>query len=277
MITLNDKTTIPQLGFGTYLVQPEETAAAVSSALEVGYRHIDTAQMYENEAGVGAAVAASGLPRDELYLTSKLSNAAHRPDDVRRTFGETLDRLRVDYLDLFLIHWPLPSRYDGDFVSTWKAMTELVADGRLRSAGVSNFEPGHLERIIGETGVAPAVNQIEAHPYFPNTAAREASLAHGIKVEAWGPLAQGAVLHDETIAKIAAAHGRAASQVVLRWHIQRGDIIFPKSMRPERMRENFALFDFVLTDREMATIDALDKGAIGRVGPNPGTFDWIPS
>jgi len=277
MIPLRDGTTIPQLGFGTYLVEPSETTATVAAALEIGYRHIDTAQMYENEAEVGDAVAASGLPRAELYLTSKLSNAAHRPDDVRRTFDETLAKLKVDYLDLFLMHWPLPTRYDGDFVSTWKAMTDLLADGRLRSVGVSNFEPAHLDRIIDETGVVPVVNQIEVHPYFPNTAAREASLAHGIKVEAWGPLGQGAVLRDETIAEIGRAHGKSVPQVTLRWHIQRGDVIFPKSTHPDRMRENFALFDFTLSTAEMAAIDALDRGESGRVGAHPDTFDWIPT
>jgi 2,5-diketo-D-gluconate reductase A len=277
VITLHDGTTIPQLGFGTYLVDPDRTAETVTAALEVGHRHIDTAQMYNNETGVGDAVAASGLPRPELYLTSKLSNVAHRPDDVRRSFDATLAKLKVDYLDLFLMHWPLPTLYDGDYVSTWRAMTELVADGRLRSVGVSNFEPAHLERIIGETGVTPVVNQIEAHPYFPNTAARNAALAHGIAVEAWGPLGQGTVLHDETIAKIGAAHGRSVSQVTLRWHIQRGDIIFPKSMRPDRMRENFALFDFTLSADDVAAIDALDRGDTGRVGSHPNTFAWMPN
>jgi 2,5-diketo-D-gluconate reductase A len=277
MIALNDKSSIPQLGFGTYLIKPEETAATVSQAIEIGYRHIDTAQMYDNEAGVGKAVADSGLPRSELYLTSKLSNAAHRPADVRRTFEQTLARLKVDYLDLFLMHWPLPTLYDGDYVSTWKAMAELLNDGRLRSVGVSNFEPDHLERIISETGVVPVVNQIEVHPYFQNTAAREASHAHDIVVEAWGPLGQGAVLKDKTIAKIATAVGRPASQVILRWHLQRGDVVFPKSMRPERMRENFDLFDFELSGEQMAAIDALDKGESGRQGPHPNTFAWMPS
>lgn len=273
--TLNDGTTIPQLGFGTYLVPPEETAATVGAALEVGYRHIDTAQGYHNEAEVGEAIADSGLARDEVYVTSKLTNSEHKPDDVYRSFDETLEKLRVDKLDLFLIHWPLPTRYDGDFVSTWKAMVDLVQQGRLASAGVSNFQPAHLERIVGETGVAPAVNQIEAHPYFRNDDARKASHEHAIAVEAWGPLGQGAVLKDETVGGIAAAIDRAPSQVILRWHIQRGDIIFPKSMRRERMVENFQIFDFALTDEQMAQIDALDRGPEGRVGPDPDTFDRI--
>lgn len=274
-IPLHDGTSIPQLGFGTYLVPPDKAEATVATALEVGYRHIDTAQMYGNEAGVGAAIAASGLPREELYVTTKLGNDAHRPEDVRRTFAESIDRLGLDYLDLFLMHWPLPTRYDGDFVSTWQAMTELLAEGRVRSVGVSNFEPAHLERIIEATGVIPVVNQIEVHPYFANTAARAASARHGIVVEAWSPLAQGAVHSDATLAGIGAQVGRTASQVALRWHLQRGDVIFPKSMHRERMVENAAIGDFELTDQQMATIDALDRGAEGRVGPHPDTFDWI--
>ncbi|MFV0284901.1 MAG: aldo/keto reductase [Demequina sp.] len=274
-VKLNDSTSIPQLGFGTYLVPPEETVATVAAALEVGYRHIDTAQMYGNEAQVGEAVAASGIARDDIYLTSKLNNSKHGRDDVLRSFDETLEKLKVDRLDLFLIHWPLPTRYDGDFVATWKAMLELKEDGRLTSVGVSNFQPDHLQQIVDATGVAPAVNQIEAHPYFRNDAARLASHEHAIAVEAWGPLGQGAVLKDAVIGEIAAETGRAASQVILRWHLQRGDIIFPKSMRRERMEENFAIFDFTLNDEQVSRIDALDQGAAGRVGPDPDTFDWI--
>jgi 2,5-diketo-D-gluconate reductase A len=276
-IDLHDGTRIPQLGFGVYQVPPEETAATVSAALEVGYRHIDTAQMYANEAGVGEAIQASGLARDELYVTTKLNNGFHRPDDARRSFAESLERLKLDRVDLFLIHWPLPTQYDGDYVSTWRALAELLEDGRATSIGVSNFQPDHLDRIIGETGVVPVVNQIEVHPYFGNEAARAASLRHGIKVEAWSPIAQGAVLDDPTIGKIAAEHGRTPSQVTLRWHVQRGDIVFPKSMRVERMRENFAIFDFELSDDEIAAITALDRGAAGRRGPDPDTFDYIPS
>jgi 2,5-diketo-D-gluconate reductase A len=274
-IVLNDQTTIPQLGFGTYLVPPDETAATVGAALDVGYRHIDTAQGYGNEEGVGSAIKASGIAREDLYVTTKLANDAHRPVDVRRTFEESLDRLGLDYVDLFLIHWPLPTRYDGDYVSTWKAMTDLVAGGRLRSAGVSNFEPAHLDRIVADTGVVPVVNQIEVHPYFANTVARQASLGHGIAVEAWGPLGQGAVLSDAVLTEVGDQVGRTASQVALRWHVQRGDIIFPKSMRRERMEQNLAIFDFELTDAQMATIDGLDKGEAGRGGPQPNTFDLV--
>jgi len=275
-ITLNDQTTIPQLGFGTYQVPPEQTAETVTAALEVGYRHIDTAQMYGNERGVGEAVRASGIPRDELYLTSKLHNHVHRPDDAKRAFDETLSALGVDRLDLFLIHWPLPTRYDGDYVSTWRALTDLLADGRVTSVGVSNFQPEHLDRIVAETGVVPAVNQIEVHPYFTNEAARAASIRHGAEVEAWSPIAQGQVLGDPVINRIAQAHDRTPAQVTLRWHIERGDIVFPKSMSPERMRQNFAIFDFTLTADEVAEIAALDRGTEGRTGPDPDTFDWVP-
>jgi len=275
-ITLNDKTTIPQLGFGVFQVPPEQTAEVTARALEVGYRHIDTAEMYRNEAGVGAAIRASGIPREELYVTSKLNNGFHRPDEARRAFDETLEKLGLDRVDLFLIHWPLPTRYDGDFVSTWRTLAEFVADGRAASIGVSNFQPAHLARIIDETGVVPAVNQIEVHPYFGNEDARTASRERGIAVEAWSPIAQGAVLDDEVIGKIAAAHGRTPSQVTLRWHVERGDIVFPKTMSRERMEENLALFDFELTADDVAAINALDRGEAGRRGPNPDTFDWIP-
>jgi 2,5-diketo-D-gluconate reductase A len=275
-ITLNDQTTIPQLGFGVFQVPPEETAETVTKAFEVGYRHIDTAQMYQNEKGVGEAVRASGIARDELYITSKLNNGFHKPDDARRAFDETLAALGLDKIDLFLIHWPLPTLYDGDYVSTWKTLAEFVEDGRAASIGVSNFQPAHLDRIVSETGVVPAVNQIEVHPYFTNEAARAASIRHGIEVEAWSPIAQGKVLDDEVINKIGADYGKTASQVTLRWHVERGDIVFPKSMKQERMAENFDIFDFTLTQAEIAAIDALDRGEDGRNGPNPDTFDYIP-
>ena len=285
VINLNDGTTIPQLGFGTLNVPEnrsgseqatEITAEAVRQAIAAGYRHVDTAQMYGNEAGVGRGVATAGVPRSDVHITSKLSNANHRPQDVRRSFDETLRKLRTDQLDLFLMHWPLPMLYDGDYPSTWQAITGLKADGRLRSAGVSNFQPDHLDRIIRETGTRPAVNQIEVHPYFRNDAARHASQRHGIAVEAWSPLGQGTVLKDEVIERIAAGHGKTTAQVILRWHVQRGDIIFPKSARPERMTENIRIFDFALADEDMAVIDGLDRGEDGRIGPNPDKFDWVP-
>lgn len=274
-LNLNDGNSIPQLGFGVFLVPPEETAATVTSALEVGYRHIDTAQMYGNERQVGEALAASGIARDELFVTTKLNNTNHAPDDVRRSFDQSLADLGLDHVDLFLIHWPLPTRYDGDFVSTWKAMTELTADGRAKSVGVSNFEPDHLERIIAETGVLPAVNQIEVHPQFANADARTASLEHNLLVEAWSPIGRGAVLDDPTIGEIAARAGKTPAQVTLRWHIERGDIIFPKSMHRSRMEENIDIFDFTLSPEDVATISGLDRGAEGRIGPDPKTFDRI--
>jgi 2,5-diketo-D-gluconate reductase A len=275
-LTLNNQTVIPQLGFGVFQVPPAQTADVVTQALQVGYRHIDTAQMYQNEAEVGEALKAAGIPREELWVTSKLNNGFHRPDDARRAFDETLARLELEHVDLFLVHWPLPTLYDGDYVSTWRTLTEFVEDGRARSIGVSNFQPDHLDRIVAETGVVPVVNQIEVHPYFGNEAAREATHRHGALVEAWSPIAQGAVLDDEVIGKIAAAHGRTPSQVTLRWHLQRGDIVFPKTMRRERMEENFAVFDFELSPKDLAAISALDKGEGGRQGPNPDTFAYVP-
>ena len=275
-ITLNDGTSIPQLGFGVFQVPPEETAATVTTALEVGYRHIDTAEMYQNEAGVGEALKASALGRDEVYVTSKLNNGFHEPDTARRAFDDTMAKLGLDVLDLFLIHWPLPTLYDGDFVSTWRVLTELKEQGRVRSVGVSNFEPAHLDRLVEETGVVPAVNQIEVHPYFTNEDARKGSHRHEIAVEAWSPIAKGKVVDDATIQEIAENHGKTPSQVTLRWHVERGDIVFPKSMKKERMEENFAIFDFSLSEDEVARISALDEGEAGRTGPNPNTFDYVP-
>src|SRR5688572_24465970 len=276
-IALNDGTSIPQLGFGVFQVEPARTAQVVTDALEVGYRHLDTAQMYRNEKGVGDAIASSGLPREELYVTTKLNNGFHRPADVHTSIDESLGKLGLDSVDLFLIHWPLPTKYDGDFVSTWRAMVEVRESGRATSVGVSNFQPAHLDRIIAETGVVPAVNQVEVHPYFANEAAREANRRHGVATEAWSPIARGSVLGDATVEKVTADLGRTPAQVTLRWHLQRGDIVFPKSNRIERMRENFALFDFELDDEQMRELTALDRGESGRTGANPDTMDWIPS
>ncbi|KQT92151.1 oxidoreductase [Marmoricola sp. Leaf446] len=275
-LTLNDGNSIPQLGFGVFQVPPEDTARITGLALDAGYRHIDTAQMYGNEKGVGEALAASDLSRDDVFVTSKLNNGFHEPDVARKAFDETLEKLGTDHVDLFLIHWPLPTRYDGDFVSTWKTLIEFQQQGRARSIGVSNFQPAHLERLAQETDVVPAVNQIEVHPYFGNEAARAASHDAGILVEAWSPIAQGGVLQDETISAIAEKVGRSTAQVTLRWHVQRGDIIFPKSSSEERMKENFAIFDFELDDEQVRAIDALDQGEKGRTGPNPDEFDYIP-
>jgi 2,5-diketo-D-gluconate reductase A len=284
-IALRDGSAIPQLGFGTLAVQPdrqtnsantETTSAIVVEALRAGYRHIDTAQAYGTEAGVGHAIVASGVPREQLYITSKLANANHAPDDVRRSFDRTMAELGIEQLDLFLVHWPLPTLYGGDYVSTWKAITEFVADGRLRSAGVSNFQPAHLERIISETGIVPAVNQFELHPYFTNPVAVAASRKHGIAVEAHSPLGHNREpLSDETITRIAAAHAKTPAQVILRWHVQLGHVAIPKSAQPQRMVENISIFDFALADEEIAAINALDRGADGRVGPNPDTYEGV--
>jgi 2,5-diketo-D-gluconate reductase A len=274
-VELNDGARIPQLGFGVYKVDPDETADAVATALRIGYRHIDTAQMYKNEHGVGQAIRDAGIARGDVFITSKLDNGYHRADDARRAFDATLSAIGTDYVDLFLIHWPLPTLYDGDFVSTWHTLEEFKADGRARSIGVSNFQVAHLERLARETDTTPAVNQIEAHPYFTNDEVRAYGARHGIVTEAWSPIARGRVLGDEVVARIAAAVGKSAAQVVLRWHIQRGDVIFPKSVTPHRIQENFELFDFDLSQADMAALSALDRGETGRLGPNPDTFDYI--
>ncbi|MET8082864.1 aldo/keto reductase [Micromonospora sp. NPDC005237] len=275
-ISLNDGTTIPQLGFGVFQIEPKDTVAAVTTALETGYRHIDTAEMYGNEAEVGEAIRMSGLDRGDVYVTSKLNNGFHLPDDARKAFDSTLAALKMDYIDLFLIHWPLPTLYDGDYVSTWKVLEEFQRDGRARSIGVSNFQVPHLQRLADEASVVPAVNQIEAHPYFTNDEVRAYGREHDIATEAWSPIAQGKVLDDPTIVDIAEQVGRTPAQVVLRWHVQRGDIIFPKSTTPKRIEENTRIFDFELDDAAMERITALNKGEAGRQGPNPDTFAYVP-
>ncbi|MGH3090214.1 MAG: aldo/keto reductase [Rubrobacteraceae bacterium] len=276
-ITLNDGNSIPQLGFGVFQIEPKDTAKAVSEALEVGYRHIDAAEMYGNEKEVGEAIRASGLDRGDVFVTSKLNNGFHEPDDARTAFEATLSDLGFDHVDLFLIHWPLPTLYGGDFVSTWKTLEEFKRDGRARSIGVSNFQVEHLEKLAGETDTVPAVNQIEVHPYFTNEAVREYGQEHGIVTEAWSPIAKGKVLEDPTVAKVSEKVGKSPSQVVLRWHMQRGDVVFPKSVNPSRMKENFDLFDFELDPDDMENISALDRGEDGRTGPNPDTMDRIPT
>jgi 2,5-diketo-D-gluconate reductase A len=275
-VGLNDGHSIPQLGFGVFQIDPGETAAAVSEALEVGYRHIDTAEMYGNEKGVGEAIRASGLDRGDVYVTSKLNNNVHRPDDARRAFERTLADLGFEYVDLFLIHWPLPTRYDGDYVSTWKTLEEFKQDGRARSIGLSNFQVEHMERLAAETDTVPAVNQIELHPYLLNEQVRAYDEEHGIATEAWSPIAKGEVLDDPVVTAIADRVGRTPAQVVLRWHIQRGNIVFPKSVTPERIRENFEIFDFELEPGDIERIAGLDRGEGGRTGPNPDTFAYVP-
>ncbi|HVX52997.1 aldo/keto reductase [Nocardioides sp.] len=277
-LTLNDQTTIPQFGLGVWQVPPQECERVVTDALELGYRHIDTAQMYANEQAVGAAIAKSGLPRDELYVTTKLNNNVHEPARAKQSLEESLERLGLDRVDLFLIHWPLPTRYGGDYVSTWQALIELREAGLTRSIGVSNFQPAHLDTIVEATDVLPAVNQIEVHPYFANEEARAATLRHGALVESWSPLGQGGgELTDPVVTAIADRHGKTPAQVLLRWQIDRGDIVFPKSMHRERLAENAALFDFALSSDDVAAISALDRGEAGRCGPNPDVFDWIPA
>ncbi|MCM6764158.1 aldo/keto reductase [Rathayibacter sp. ZW T2_19] len=272
-ITLNNGVEIPQLGFGVFQIDPAETKDATLAALEVGYRHIDTAEMYGNEAGVGEAVRASGLDRSEVFVTSKLNNGFHAREDALAAIDQTLGELKFDYVDLFLIHWPLPNV--GDYLETWKAMEEIYRSGKAKAIGVSNFQTNHLNRLRAEATIVPAVNQIEVHPYLVQDELRAYGVEHGIATEAWSPIAQGLVLEDDTITRIARNVDRSPAQVVLRWHIQRGDIVFPKSVTRARVEENFALFDFELDDESMTDITALDRGH--RTGPDPDTFNYIPS
>ncbi|GAA4819501.1 aldo/keto reductase [Nocardioides caeni] len=277
-IDLNDGTSIPQFGLGVWQVPPAETERVVSDAFEIGYRHVDTAQMYGNEEGVGAAIAASGLARADVYVTTKINNNRHRPADAKDSARVSLEKLGLDRVDLLLIHWPLPTQYDGDFVSTWEALLELREEGLATSVGVSNFQPDHLDRIVEATGVVPAVNQVEAHPYFTNDVARGATARHGAKVEAWSPLGQGGgELTDPVVTALADKHGKTPAQVLLRWAIDRGDIVFPKSLSKARLAENADIFDFSLSGADVHSLVALDRGEVGRQGPNPDTFDWIPA
>ncbi|MGA8209738.1 MAG: aldo/keto reductase [Nocardioidaceae bacterium] len=271
-ITLNNGVEIPQLGFGVFQIDPAETKSATLTALEVGYRHIDTAEMYGNEKEVGQAVRESGIDRGELFVTSKLNNGYHAYSDALAAFDQSLADLDIDYLDLFLVHWPLPGV--GDFVETWQAMEKMYESGRVKAIGVSNFQPSHLRRIHGETSVTPAVNQIEVHPYLAQDDVRAFNAEHGIATEAWSPIAQGKVLEDPVLVRIAEAHGKSPAQVTLRWHVQRGDIVFPKSVTRSRVEENFDLFDFELTGADMTDITALDRGE--RTGPDPDTFNYVP-
>ncbi|RIX26447.1 aldo/keto reductase [Amnibacterium setariae] len=272
-ITLNNGVEIPQLGFGVFQIPPEETKAATLTALEIGYRHIDTAEMYGNEEGVGQAVRESGIDRSEIFVTSKLNNGFHDPEDALAAFDVTLGTLDLGYVDLFLMHWPLPGV--GDFVETWKAMEQMYAGGKVRAIGVSNFKQHHLNRLLAETTVVPAVNQIEIHPYLTQDDMRAYDREHQIATEAWSPIAQGKVLDDPTIERIARRVERSTAQVVLRWHIQRGDIVFPKSVTRERVQANFELFDFELSDEDMTDITTLNRDE--RTGPDPDHFNYIPS
>ncbi len=272
-IRLNNGVEIPQLGFGVFQVKPEECVQAVTEALDVGYRHIDTAEMYGNEKEVGEAIRRSGIDRSEVFVTSKLNNNKHARDDALKAFDQTMDDLGLEYLDLFLVHWPLPD-IDVDYVETWQAMEEIYRGGRCRAIGVSNFHEHHLHRLFEATETKPAVNQIEVSPYLTQDPLRAFNREHEIAVEAWSPIARGKVNDDPAIQQVAVSVGRTPAQVTLRWHVQRGDIVFPKSVRRERMEENFAIFDFELDESAMAALTALDRGE--RTGPNPDDFNWIP-
>ena len=271
-IELNNGVEIPQFGFGVFQIPPDETAQAVETALSVGYRHIDTAQMYGNEKQVGEGISRSGVSREDVFVTSKLNNNRQTRDDALRSFDRSLSLLGSEYVDLFLVHWPLPTVRD--FMDVWRALEEVYREGRARSIGVSNFQPDHLRRLMAEGEVRPAVNQIEVHPYLTQEPLRRFGEEAGIVTEAWSPIAQGQVLSDPTIAEVAGEVGRTPAQVVLRWHLQLGNVVFPKSSNPQRIAENFDVFDFALADADMARISALDRGE--RTGPDPDTFDYVP-
>lgn len=270
-IALNNGVRIPQLGFGVFKVPPAETLTATRQALEAGYRHIDTADMYGNEKEVGEALRRTGIPREEVFVTSKLNNPYHAYDDALAAFDRSLDALEFDYVDLYLMHWPLPKV--GDFVDTWRAIEEMYRSGRAKAVGVSNFQTHHLQKVLDRTEIVPAVNQIEIHPYLTQQTVRAFNAEHGIVTEAWSPLARGRILDDPTVTAVAERVGRSAAQVVIRWHIQRGDVVFPKSVTPQRMRENFEVFDFELSEQDMAAITGLNRDM--RVGSDPDTNNSI--
>ncbi|MEO7286045.1 MAG: aldo/keto reductase [Jatrophihabitantaceae bacterium] len=271
-IRLNNGVEIPQLGFGVFQIKPADTVDAVTTALKAGYRHIDTAQMYGNEKEVGQAIAAADLDRSEVFVTTKLNNNKHGYDDALAATDASLAALGLEQVDLYLIHWPLPSV--SDYVQTWRAMEQVYRDGKARAIGLSNFQPAHIRKLHVETEIPPAVNQIEAHPYLVQQEVRAFDAEHGIATEAWSPIAQGAVLDDPTITQIAGEHGKSPAQVVLRWHIQLGNIVFPKSTTAARITENFEIFDFELSEAELGLISALNRDQ--RTGPDPDTFDYVP-
>ncbi len=267
-VTLSDGEQIPQLGFGVFQIPPEQTADIATRALLAGYRHIDTAAAYGNEAGVGQAVHAAGLQRDDVYITTKVFNDDHGFEQAKRALHASLKRLEMDHVDLYLIHWPVPST--DKYVETWQALIELQRDGLTRSIGVSNFQAEHLERIVAETGVAPVVNQVELHPYFQQVGLRREHADLGIVTEAWSPLARGKVLDDPALIAIAGAHGVTTGQVTIRWHLQLGNVVIPKSATQERIEQNLDVFGFTLSAAEMGAIAELDAG--DRTGPDPDTF-----
>ena len=268
-IKLNNGVGIPQFGFGVFQVPPEDTAATVRAAFDAGYRHIDTAQMYGNEEGVGQALAESGLSRDEVFITTKLNNDGHSYDAALRKLDESLKLLGTDHVDLYLIHWPRPQ--EDRYVETWKGLEKAASDGKARAIGVSNFTIANLQRLAGETGTVPAVNQIELHPRLVQRELRNYHVEHGIATEAWSPIAQGGdLLTDQVLKDLAEKYGKTPAQVVLRWHVQLGNIVFPKSTKPERMRENIDVFDFDLSNDDLDAVSALDRHE--RTGPDPDQF-----
>ena len=267
-IDLNNGSTIPQLGFGVFQVPPEDTAKVVAKALDVGYRHIDTAALYNNEEGVGQAIRDSGLAREDVFVTTKLGNPDQGAESGHAAFEKSLELLGMDYVDLYLIHWPQPGK--DLYVESWQMMEKLYADGRARAIGVSNFQPNHLRRLQAECTVLPAVNQVELHPTFGQAELREVHAQMGIATEAWAPIAQGAELDNATIGEIAERVGKTPAQVIIRWHLQLGNIVFPKSVTPSRIEENFDVFDVELSDADMASITGLDAG--NRTGPDPDHF-----
>jgi 2,5-diketo-D-gluconate reductase A len=267
-LPLGESEQIPQLGYGVFQVPPKETERPVAEALEAGYRHIDTAAAYRNEGGVGLALRTSGIPRDELFVTTKCWNDDQGYEQTKRACRESLDRLELSHLDLYLIHWPVPAH--DRYVETWKAFVELQQEGLVRSIGVSNFEPEHLERVIAETGVTPAINQVELHPHFQQVGLRREHERLGVLTEAWSPLGQGLELEDPVVVEIAQAHGKTPAQTIIRWHLQLGNVVIPKSVTPSRITENFDVFDFELSDEQLQAIDAIDAGT--RIGPDPNTF-----
>ncbi|GAB7029971.1 aldo/keto reductase [Streptomyces sp. NPDC021749] len=269
-ITLNNGIAMPQLGFGVWQVEDDQAFSVVGQALDAGYRSIDTAAIYGNEKGTGKALAASGIPREELFVTTKLWNSDQGYDATLRAFDTSLTKLGLEYVDLYLIHWPVPSK--DTYVETYKAFEKLLADGRAKAIGVSNFLPEHLTRLLGETSVVPAVNQIELHPHLQQEESRAFHVRHGIATEAWSPLGQGrGLLDDPVIGRIAAKYGKTPAQVVLRWHLQIGNVVIPKSATPSRIIENIAVFGFELDGDDLAALAGLDTG--NRLGPDPATFD----
>ncbi|CAN5124237.1 aldo/keto reductase [soil metagenome] len=265
LLTFNDGRTIPQLGLGVYKVADDEAARVVETAIDAGYRHVDTAALYNNERGVGQGISASGIAREDVFVTTKVWDTDHGYDRTLRAFETSREKLGLEYVDLYLIHWPVPSK--DLYVETWRALERLKADGLARSIGVSNFNTHHLDRVLAESDVVPVLNQVELHPWLPQTEVREYDTSHGILTEAWSPLARGRIIGDSVLEAIGVAHGKSAAQVVIRWHLQLGNVVIPKSVTDARIRENFDVFDFELSDADMAAVSGLESGS--RTGMNP--------